>query len=216
MDADRPRAAEQCCTSPNNRRKAKERMRQWYFTRGKDQRARKRGRKRGRGQSLTGTLQAKHHKPDAAGHHAAASHFAPFDPECNESGYEPHVRQYEVFEREEVETIKDIIFDYLNEEKEERGEEKSEKSSVLGGTVIALGTAMVPVLVKTAYESRGAIKNVGSFLGSRLWAQPSSEAHSSGPASTPLSPGVSTELSPPSSSGASDVRLTPCDENVVG
>ena len=206
VDADGSGQQNGVVQAPTAAEKSKERMRQWYLTRGKDQRARKRG----RGQPLTGTLQAKRVKPDASGHYAAASHFAPFDPECDESRFEPHVRQYEVFEHEEIETIKDIIFDYLNEEKEKEKEEKP-KPSLMSGAVVAIGTAMAPVLAKTAYESRDAIKNVGSFLGSRIWKWPSGvqcNLSTSTPSLPAVSAAVSAVSSPELLSGA-------CDENVV-
>ena len=110
----------------------------------------------------------------------------------------------------ECETIKDIIFDYLNEEKEEK-----EKPSMMSGAAVAIGTAMAPVLANTAYESRDAIKNVGSFLGARIWSwpvPPSNGEHCNLSASTPLSLDASAELSPELSSSAVNVSR---DETVV-
>ena len=85
----------------------------------------------------------------------------------------------------------------------------------MSGAAVAIGTAMAPVLAKTAYESRDAIKNVGSFLGARIWswpAPPSNGEHCNVPVSTPLSPDVSAGSSPELSSSAVNVS---CDENVV-
>ena len=128
-------------------------MRQWYLTRGKEQRA-----KRRRESTLTGTLQAKQHKPNVQSHHESA---AVFTPEYHERHPGEPEEYAGVFTSEEIETIKDVIYDYLNDSKE-----PPQENSVLGGVAGVLGTAALPALVKTAVDHSSTIKRMaGSFLG---------------------------------------------------
>ena len=146
--------------------KAKKRMHDWYVTRGKAQR-------RGR-QQCAAPVHPKRRKPNAPGDHEPeeSNPAAYFGDLQDESGSGSQLQPYQgIFSREEIETIKDIIYDYF--------EEKPEKSSVMGGVVSALGAAAVPALLKTAFDA-GTITTAKSFLKTRVWDW-------SAPPSTPLS-----------------------------
>ena len=186
VDADRGQGP----NGPTATEKTKERMRQWYLTRGKEQRKRRR--------ALTGTLPAKQHrpntdKPNDAGYPGPAEIFSP----------EYHATEYNgVFDKEEVETIKDIVFDYLAEIKEPKGG--------MGGIAAAVGTVAAPALIKTAFDNAAVIKRVGgAFLG--RWLTPPNGV----PSNTQSDLSSQTDCQPPSSLNACVDENARVDENVV-